>query len=888
MPKHLATPAGTERDHRRHRADSDDRSSPRRQDVLPRRHANAARPSAVRPSLPGSRAARRRGLVLVLVAAGTLGPASLHMASAGSDSSLRADDTFARTVTAGWGDASVGGTYSVSVRDRASVRDGAGVLALTPAGTVTAVLRSVDVRDVAARTTLSVDRLPGGNGVYASLLLRRQADRSSYRVLSRITRDGELRLSIRRVVGGAEVVLADEVRGPVLTPGTPALVEGTVTGTSPVVLAVRATVAGRSTAAVVTATDASKARITGSGSVGVSDYLSSTSAPVNVRYLDLQAREATAQAGPAPSTTPMPSVTPTPSTTPSAKATPTVTPTPTRTPTTPAPGPSGRAARSAGAAAPGDARYAVPAGAVVVSPDGNDDAAGTAGAPLRTLARAVRVAPSGGTVVLRGGRYHENVTVTKRLTIQSHPGETVWLDGSVPVTSWRQDGGAWVHDGWKVRFDSTPCYNRGACSGDASFVFVNRAHPMAAHPDQVFVDGVAQRQVGSRSQLTAGTFFVDTGAERLYLGSDPTGRAVAASALSEALTLNAAGTTLRGVGVRRYGTALPRMGTIRMTAPDQTLENVTVVDNATTGVFVAGAARATLRQVTASRNGMIGVGGNEADGLDVVGLRAEGNNTEHFNTAPVAGGLKVTRTRGVRIADGAFADNGGTGVWLDESVYDARVVRNDITGNSSHGVSFEISAKGLFADNLVTGNARDGFKINNSAGVKIWNNTVTGNGRTIELVQDKRSGSDRSVPGHDKRQPFPDPTMTWLVGDATVANNVLGRPGRSANCVLCVEDYTGKRSAAQMDITEDGNLYLRASASAPSWLVVWSNGPGNPRVFTTLDAFVAATGQGKHSAESRAAGRAEGRGGAQPRPLPADVAAALQRPAGQAHVGVWD
>jgi len=530
----------------------------------------------------------------------------------------------------------------------------------------------------------------------------------------------------------------------------------------------------------------------------------------------------------------------------------------------------------------------VPAGAVVVSPDGSDEAAGTTGAPLRTLAQAVRKAASGATVVLRGGRYHENVTVNKRLTIQSYPGEAVWLDGSVPVSTWSRDGGAWVHDGWKTRFDSTPCYNAGACSGDASFVFVNRSYPMAAHPDQVFVDGVAQRQVGSRSQLAAGTFFVDQGAQRLYLGSDPRGRSVMASDLSEALTLNAAGTSLRGVGVRRYGTALPRMGTIRMTAADQTLENVTVVDNATTGVFVAGAVRATLRHVTTNRNGMIGVGGNEADRLDVVGLRAEGNNTEHFNSAPVAGGIKVTRTRGVRIADGTFADNGGTGVWLDESVYDVKVVRNDITGNASHGVSFEISAKGLFADNLVTGNARDGFKINDSAGVKIWNNTVTGNGRTIELVQDERVASNRSVPGHDKRQPFPDPTMTWLVGDASIANNVLGRPARSANCILCVEDHTGKRSAAQMDITEDGNLYLRASASAPSWLVVWSSGRGNPQVFTSLDAFSAATGQGRNSAETRGAQARVGTGGAKPRPLPADVAGALDRPAGQAHLGIWD
>ena len=44
---------------------------------------------------------------------------------------------------------------------------------------------------------------------------------------------------------------------------------------------------------------------------------------------------------------------------------------------------------------------------------------------------------------------------------------------------------------------------------------------MAAYPDQVWIDGVAQRQVGSRDAVVAGTFFVDTAAHRLYLGTNP-------------------------------------------------------------------------------------------------------------------------------------------------------------------------------------------------------------------------------------------------------------------------------------------------------------------------------------------------------------------------------
>src|SRR3954453_18548188 len=89
-----------------------------------------------------------------------------------------------------------------------------------------------------------------------------------------------------------------------------------------------------------------------------------------------------------------------------------------------------RAASTAGSAAVGTASYPVPAGAVFVSPAGADAGTGAAAAPVRTLTRALALTPAGGTIVMRGGVYHESLTVTKTVTIQNYPGETVWLDGA--------------------------------------------------------------------------------------------------------------------------------------------------------------------------------------------------------------------------------------------------------------------------------------------------------------------------------------------------------------------------------------------------------------------------------------------------------------------------
>ncbi|MFC5743993.1 right-handed parallel beta-helix repeat-containing protein [Actinomadura rugatobispora] len=553
----------------------------------------------------------------------------------------------------------------------------------------------------------------------------------------------------------------------------------------------------------------------------------------------------------------------------------------------------------AGAVTVGAAAYKVPGDAVVVSPSGDDAAPGTAAQPLRTVARAIAKSSSGSTIVLRGGTYHESVTVpaSKRLTLQAHPGEAVWFDGSEPVEGWRSQGGAWVKDGWTARFDSSPTYTAGApASRDRDFQFVDPAHPMAAHPDQVWIDDVAQRQVASRAQLQANTFYVDEAARRLYLGSDPSGRKVRASTLDEAITLRGGGSALRGIGVRRYATSLPQLGSVKVVGADVTLENVAVTDSATTGLSVVGP-RATVRRFTATRNGMLGIHGNHADRLRIELVRAHRNNLERFKPAPVSGGIKITRSRTVAITGSVLADNLGKGVWLDESVHDATVTGNRIVQNTSHGIVLELSAKAVVAGNLVRGNGGDGLRLNDTSDVAVWNNTLTGNGRTVHLVQDLRRPDQPGTPGRDPRRPFPDPGMTWRLGQITLRNNVLADPRPGAPCLLCVEDHSHERSARAMDITANGNVYVRSSPGSPQRLVLWSRGEGEAAAFTSLAEFRAATGQEQRGLAydtdhtvapdgtlDRPTATAAN---ANALPLPAAIATKLGKPSGTRHTGAW-
>jgi hypothetical protein len=535
----------------------------------------------------------------------------------------------------------------------------------------------------------------------------------------------------------------------------------------------------------------------------------------------------------------------------------------------------------------------------VVSRHGDDAASGSAHSPLRTIGAAVSRAPSGSTIVVRGGSYHEAVTVPagRSLTLEAAPGARVWLDGSQRVRGWRPSGSGFVHRGWATHFDASPTYSWGAPDGDEpGWSFVNDRRPMASHPDQVWIGGRAQRQVSSLSALDRGTFYVDERNDRLHLGSDPAGRVVRASTLARALELRAAGTTVRGIGVRRFAPSVPRMGAVTVEAPDITLSRLTVRDNATTGVHV-GAAGAVVRRVRLIRNGMLGMSATYADGLRLLHVRSRENNTEGFNTAPVAGGIKVGRTRGVRVVGATVTGNAGTGLWFDESSHRIRVVGSTIRHNVRHGISLEISDGARVADTVIAGNGGDGIKVNNTSRVALWNNTVVGNGRAIDIVQDDRRGSDPDAPGHDPRQPVPAPGMTWVNGPVRVLNNILGRGRNDANCLLCVEDYSGRFSGEEMRVHAIGNVYVRANRSAPAWVAVWSRGAGDPAVFTTVAAFRRETGQEQRHLSL--VGRPALTGSGRPtsvvstatrrvaEPLPPALARLVDREVGVRHLGAW-
>lgn len=484
--------------------------------------------------------------------------------------------------------------------------------------------------------------------------------------------------------------------------------------------------------------------------------------------------------------------------------------------------------KTAGPVPLGQTDYAVPDGAFFVATTGDDGWPGDRARPWRTLGHAVETAPAGATIVLREGVYHEKVEIfRKKLTIQNHPGEVVWFDGSEPVTGWTADGPRWRRDDWNVQFDNTDF----TAGGGADWHMVDPQFPMANWPDQVFFDGRRLAQVRSAGEVGPGTFFVDYQTRQLFVGDNPTGRDVRATTLDEALYFEGAhGSALKGVGVRRYATSLARIAAVKAFADDMTIENSVFADTSVTGLSLKGA-RITVRHNLFEGNGQVGLGGHQSDDATIVGNISRGNNVERFMMTPVSGGLKITESRRMTLVGNLMENNRGPGIWLDESIVGALVARNMARNNAHHGIHFEISAGALIAGNVSTGNGSHGIYVNESSDVRIWNNTVADNkGRQIYVIDGARQ---QLVPG-----------VSWNVSGVEVRNNVIS--AATVEPLVAVRDLTRRKSAADMADFDHNVYYRRGSGPIADW-ADWTRAEAG---VATLDDFRRSAGQESHGTES--------------------------------------
>lgn len=427
-----------------------------------------------------------------------------------------------------------------------------------------------------------------------------------------------------------------------------------------------------------------------------------------------------------------------------------------------------------------DTNYAIPAGAIFMSPsgsdknsssvDGNDANDGKSEAqPVRTINNALAKVANGGTVVMRGGEYRDwnfgsNQQVTfqgKSFTIQAYPHEAPWFNGSDVVS----DG--WTSDGsglWQRTWD-TPNFCGGqyytAVSGLPPFspnlpdrmntacVYqdsVKGNSNVAGDPQMVFINDKKLSQVPNKSQVNNNTFYYDWANKKIYISTNPAGNKVELAKRPQAFMLNKGNYGIKGVGFKRYGSgAFPEgnywysANVVLVNEPQSiVVENSVFSNNAgNTLIFSYPTGNNRVTKSVFANNGGVGLAAN--GNARTVGVRNDividssifnANNQENFDLNCVAAcgtaaNAKLTNMTGFVVKNNVFENTVGRapGFWCDMNCTDGVIVNNLVRNNGDRGIFYEISSKGIIASNLVINNGTVGITVL-SATTKVYNNTV--------------------------------------------------------------------------------------------------------------------------------------------------------------------
>lgn len=426
----------------------------------------------------------------------------------------------------------------------------------------------------------------------------------------------------------------------------------------------------------------------------------------------------------------------------------------------------------------GSAVYGVPdTGQVLfVSPSGSDSAAGTISAPKATLGAAISAASTGAVIVMRAGTYHEALTAAKAVTIQAYPSEAVWLDGSSVYSSWTGSG-PWTS---ALGPDWDPIPMSGYPYND----------PAANLPEQVWVDGVALKQLPDGATPAVGEFSVNRTAHTVTIGTNPSGKQVRVADLNNAIVFTAK-CNLYGIGLRRYSplsiegiSALIYFGG---SSQGSVIENCVFQDSGMTGISTA--RQITLRGITVQDCFQSGIQATTANGLRIERFVVRRCNRGLWSGAPITAGIKITKTDGSTVMNGLISDiPRATGLWWDTfcpRFFAAGVVVDGATsvpgGTQMDQGIYPEGVDGGFFDgiqyrgwivNCRTSNTKSGIKLIDAGWITIANNKVESYSSVGMYLQQDHRRNTGTKPGEGTIEQSP-----WLTLHNSLLNNDIGQGG---------------------------------------------------------------------------------------------------------------
>ena len=558
-----------------------------------------------------------------------------------------------------------------------------------------------------------------------------------------------------------------------------------------------------------------------------------------------------------------------------------------------------------------DTNYAVPTSNVAwVSPYGDDASGnGTESAPYKTFKFALSKLSNGGTVVAKSGIYREpHFSIDKtNITLQAAPHAEVWLKGSDVVSSsvWTKEGNLWKTKGRYTNF----CHVCTVNSNPAE-------EGTAALPEQVFINDKPLKQVASKAEVSAGSFYAedqtpttrtfnsDTGKYDYHPGVeddityyvDPTEGVTEISQRSRAFTAAGAGFNMKGINVAQYApvqawgfTDTSGVSQAFVVSKNAVIQDSIFAQSSAIGLHTGEADNLVVKNTKFLDNGANGAGANRTHKATYIGNTFSGSNAAGFKVKKCGAFCTISEIKVTHTKDFTFRNNiidrsesgveesdpnnmikaSPIGFWCDEGCIDAKIVGNFFTNNGT-AIFHEVSGPAIIASNIIEGSGT-GIRISGSNDVKIYNNTISRTNRPIDLFEDSRESGCNAYAADNvtcttweswsKSQ-----GLSWNLTGLEMYNNILSSRAYVPNDgsqfysfpVRSDGDKNNGVAATKIYTNEmfkgfDYNVYYRSSLANEPTVFTWDLDGGN-----TIDIQFARIADIKNDARVRSS--IEGRG----------------------------
>lgn len=460
---------------------------------------------------------------------------------------------------------------------------------------------------------------------------------------------------------------------------------------------------------------------------------------------------------------------------------------------------------------------------------------GAATRPYRTLGYAMKQLKPGDTLNIAAGVYREalafpEIAWSGAATVIQPAGGEVLIKGSDVVTGWEPvERGLYVKRGWKA--NSQQVFVDGVALKQIGGTIYGgypgkSGHPMAKlHAGQQ--GGIwPGRVAGGREQMKDNSFYYDAAGQSLYVKvshASLDGHTVEASVRPHLVFGKALqNVTLKNLRFQHANTtAVNQTGAITLVGVNRIVLDTLDVSHVDGAGFDVTGDENIIRHSKGNHCGQLGMKvRGRANRL--IGNETSFNNTRGFNKWWEAGGAKFVGHGGLRdseVSGHRAIGNAGDGIWFDWMNSNNRVHGNVSAYNTGFGIHYEASQKGYIYNNYVFGNRQRGIYLPHSSESVVAYNLVARNGMEGIAVIDE--GRSRGKPELAPR-----------------GNRVLGN-------ILAWNDKAAVVLPAELlENASDYNLYVSVK-EPPAFSMGW--GSRESPVRNGLDAWRKASGQDANS-----------------------------------------